>query len=81
MVDFDIEYCPHCGAVIIYEANTCIECGGQMTEGGSFCPYCGSYESSLYCNNCGEEITEEDVEKYNQLTDEKKSDADKDAFE
>lgn len=43
-----------------------------MTEGGSFCPYCGAYESSLYCNNCGEEITEEDVEEYNQLTDEEK---------
>lgn len=43
-----------------------------MTEGGSFCPYCGAYESSLYCNNSGEEITEEDVEEYNQLTDEEK---------
>ena len=40
MIDFDIECCPHCGAVINYEANTCIECGGKMTEGGSFCPYC-----------------------------------------
>lgn len=72
MIDLNIEYCPHCGAVINYEANTCTECGEIMTEGGSFCPYCGAYESSLYCNNCGEEITEEDVEKYNQLTDEKK---------
>lgn len=45
MIDFDIECCPHCGAVINYEANTCIECGGKMTEGGSFCPYCGAYES------------------------------------
>lgn len=72
MIDLNIEYCPHCGALINYEANTCTECGEKMTEGGSFCPYCGAYESSLYCNNCGEEITEEDVEKYNQLTDEEK---------
>ena len=72
MIDFNIEYCPYCGAVINYEANTCTECGEKMTEGGSFCPYCGAYESSLYCNNCGEKITEKDVEKYNQLTDEEK---------
>ncbi len=72
MIDFDIEYCPHCGMEINYEANTCTECGEEMTEGGSFCPYCGAYEPSLHCNNCGEEITEEDVERYNQLTDEEK---------
>lgn len=72
MIDFDVEYCPHCGVEINYEANTCTECGGKMIEGGSFCPYCGADEPSLYCNNCGEEITEEDVERYNLLTDEEK---------
>lgn len=70
---FYVEYCPHCGTEINYDANTCTVCGEEMTEGGSYCPYCGEeYESSLYCYECGEEITEEDVERYNQLSDEDK---------
>lgn len=40
-----------------------------------FCPHCGEEvdESGLICEECGESISEEDVEKYNQLSQEEKT--------
>ena len=75
MADFDVKFCPHCGEEIDYVANTCSGCGGELPEGASFCPSCGEDvdDSCIYCNECGKEITEEDVEKYNQLSDEERT--------
>ena len=47
MVDFDIEFCPHCGEEV--------------------------WEESIVCYECEKEITKEDVEKYNQLSQEEKT--------
>ena len=75
MADFDIEFCPYCGEEINYMANTCYECGEDLPEGASFCPHCGEEvdDGGLICEECGEVISEEDVEKYNQLSQEKKT--------
>ena len=47
MVDFDIEFCPHCGEEV--------------------------WEESIVCYECEKEITKEDVEKYNQLSQKEKT--------
>ena len=74
MADFDIEYCPYCGEEINYMANTCYQCGEDLPEGASFCPHCGEeVDEGLICEECGEVISEEDVEKYNQLSQEEKT--------
>ena len=75
MADFDIEFCPHCGEEINYTANTCSECGEDLPFGASYCPNCGEEVDgdTLICNECGKEITEEDVEKYNQLSQDEKT--------
>ena len=75
MADFDIEFCPHCGEEINYMANSCSECGEDLPLGASYCPNCGEEVDgdTLICNECGAEITEEDVEKYNQLSQEEKT--------
>ena len=75
MADFDIECCPHCGEEINYMANTCSECGEDLPFGASYCPNCGEEVDgdSFVCNECGKEITEEDVEKYNQLSQDEKT--------
>ena len=72
MADFDIEFCPHCGREINYRANTCSECGEYLPLGASYCPNCGE-EVDDCCTECGETITKEDVEKYNQLSQEGKA--------
>lgn len=72
MADFDIEFCPHCGKEINYMANTCSECGEDLPLGASYCPNCGE-EVNGCCTECGEKITAEDVEKYNQLSQEEKA--------
>ena len=41
MIDFDIDFCPHCGTEINYAANSCPECEEILPEDASFCPYCG----------------------------------------
>ena len=71
MADFDIEFCPHCGKEINYMANTCPECGEDLPLGASYCPNCGE-EVDDCCTECGETITKEDVDKYNQLSQEGK---------
>ena len=75
MADFDVKFCPHCGEEIDYVANTCSGCGEELPEGASFCPSCGEDvdDSCIYCNECGKEITEEDVEKYNQLSEKERT--------
>ena len=74
MADFDIEFCPFCGEEINYMANTCYVCGEDLPEGASFCPHCGEeVDEGLICEECGEVISEEDVEKYNQLSQEEKT--------
>ena len=74
MADFDIEYCPYCGEEINYMANTCYKCGEYLPEGASFCPHCGEeVDEGLICEECGEVISEDDVEKYNQLSQEEKT--------
>ena len=74
MADFDIEYCPYCGEEINYMANTCYVCGEVLPEGASFCPHCGEeVDEGLICEECGEVISEDDVEKYNQLSQEEKT--------
>ena len=75
MADFDIEFCPFCGEEINYMANTCSECGEDLPEDASFCPHCGEEvdEGGLICEECGEVICEEDIEKYNQLSQEEKT--------
>lgn len=72
MADFDIEFCPHCGRELNYMANTCPECGEDLPLGASYCPNCGE-EVDDCCTECGETITKEDVEKYNQLSQEGKA--------
>ena len=72
MADFDIEFCPHCGRELNYMANTCPECGEDLPLGASYCPNCGE-EVDDCCTKCGETITKEDVEKYNQLSQEEKA--------
>ena len=72
MADFDIEFCPHCGRELNYMANTCSECGEDLPLGASYCPDCGG-EVDDCCTECGEKITAEDVEKYNQLSQEGKA--------
>ncbi len=72
MADFDIEFCPHCGRELNCMANTCSECGEDLPPGASYCPYCGE-EVDDCCTKCGETITKEDVEKYNQLSREEKA--------
>ena len=72
MADFDIEFCPHCGKEINYMANTCPECGEDLPLGASYCPNCGE-EVDDCCTECGETITKEDVDKYNQLSQEGKA--------
>ena len=71
MADFDIVFCPHCGREINYRANTCSECGEELPLGASCCPSCGE-EVDDCCTECGETITKEDVDKYNQLSQEEK---------
>ena len=74
MADFDIEFCPYCGEEINYMANTCYQCGEDLPEGASFCPHCGEeVDEGLICEECGEVISEDDVEKYNQLSQEEKT--------
>ena len=74
MADFDIEFCPHCGEEINYMASTCSECGEDLPFGASYCPNCGEeVDDDILCNECGKEITEEDVERYNQLSQEEKT--------
>ena len=75
MADFDNECCPHCGEEINHMANTCSECGEDLPFGASYCPNCGEEVDgdSFVCNECGKEITEEDVEKYNQLSQDEKT--------
>lgn len=75
MADFDIEFCPHCGKEINYMANTCSECGEDLPLGASYCPNCGEEvdDLELICTECGETITKEDVDKYNQLSQEGKA--------
>lgn len=75
MADFDIECCPHCGEEINHMANTCSECGEDLPFGASYCPNCGEEVDgdSFVCNECGKEITEEGVEKYNQLSQDEKT--------
>ena len=75
MAVFDIEFCPHCGEEINYTANTCSVCGADLPLGASYCPNCGEEVDgdTLICNACGKEITEEDVEKYDQLSQEEKT--------
>lgn len=72
MADFDIEFCPHCGRELNYMANTCPECGEDLPLGASYCPNCGE-EVDDCCTECGETITKEDVDKYNQLSQEGKA--------
>ena len=72
MADFDIEFCPHCGKELNYRANTCSECGEDLPLGASYCPNCGE-EVDDCCTECGETITAEDVEKFNQLSQEGKA--------
>ena len=72
MADFDIEFCPHCGRELNYMANTCPECGEDLPLGASYCPNCGA-EVDDCCTECGEPITKEDVDKYNQLSQEGKA--------
>ena len=72
MADFDIEFCPHCGREINYMANTCPECREYLPLGASYCPNCGE-EVNDCCTECGETITKEDVDKYNQLSQEEKA--------
>ena len=72
MADFDIEFCPHCGRELNYMANTCPECGEDLPLGASYCPNCGE-EVDDCCTECGETITKEDVDKYNQLSQEEKT--------
>ena len=71
MADFDIEFCPHCGRELNYMATTCSECGEDLPLGASYCPNCGE-EVNDCCTECGETITKEDVEKFNQLSQEGK---------
>ena len=71
MADFDIEFCPHCGRELNYMANTCPECGEDLPLGASYCPNCGE-EVDDCCTECGETITKEDVDKFNQLSQEGK---------
>ena len=71
MADFDIEFCPHCGRELHYMANTCPECGEDLPLGASYCPNCGE-EVDDCCTECGETITKEDVDKFNQLSQEGK---------
>ena len=71
MADFDIEFCPHCGRELNYMANTCSECGEDLPLDASYCPNCGE-EVDDCCTECGETITKEDVEKFNQLSQEGK---------
>ena len=71
MADFDIEFCPYCGKDINFVANTCFECGEDLPLGASYCPNCGE-EVNDCCTECGEPITKEDVDKYNQLSQEGK---------
>lgn len=72
MADFDIEFCPHCGRELNYRANTCSECGEDLPLGASYCPNCGE-EVNDCCTECGETITKEDVDKFNQLSQEGKA--------
>ena len=72
MADFDIEFCPHCGREINYMANTCPECREDLPLGASYCPNCGE-EVNDCCTECGETITKEDVDKFNQLSQEEKA--------
>ena len=72
MADFDIEFCPHCGKELNYRANTCSECGEDLPLGASYCPHCGE-EVDDCCTECGETITKEDVDKFNQLSQEGKA--------
>ncbi len=53
-------------------ANTCSECGEDLPLGASYCPNCGE-EVDDCCTECGEPITKEDVDKYNQLSQEEKA--------
>lgn len=75
MADFDIEFCPHCGKELNYTANTCSDCGEDLPSGASYCPNCGEEidDYKLICAECGKTITEEDVDKYNQLSQEEKA--------
>ena len=75
MIDFDIEFCPHCGEFIDYMANTCPICCEELPDNALYCPHCGEevWEDCIVCYECGEEITEGDVEKYNQLSQEEKT--------
>ena len=75
MADFDIEFCPHCGEEINYTANTCSVCGADLPLGASYCPNCGEEVDgdTFICNACGKEITEKEVERYNQLSQEEKT--------
>ena len=75
MADFDIEFCPHCGKEINYMANTCSECGEDLPSEASYCPNCGEEvdDCELICAECGETITQEEVAKYNQLSQEGKA--------
>lgn len=75
MLDFDIYCCPHCGEKINYKAGTCPECGEVLPVGAYYCPFCGQAvdDDELICPECDEEITQADVENYNQLTPEGKA--------
>ena len=75
MADFDIEFCPHCGKELNYTANTCSDCGEDLPSGASYCPNCGQEvdDYELICAECGKTITKEDVDKYNQLSQEEKA--------
>ncbi len=75
MADFDIEFCPHCGKELNYTANTCSDCGEEVPPGASYCPNCGEEvdDYELICAECGKTITEEDVDNYNQLSQEEKA--------
>ena len=75
MAGFDIEFCPHCGKELNYTANTCSDCGEDLPSGASYCPNCGQEvdDYELICAECGKTITKEDVDKYNQLSQEEKA--------
>ena len=45
---------------------------GRLALGASYCPNCGE-EVDDCCTECGEKITAENVEKYNQLSQEEKA--------
>ncbi len=74
MIEFDIDRCPHCGQEIGFEANTCPECGAELPDDASYCPECGENVEEYYltCDNCSKDITEEDIEAFNQLSEEEK---------